>query len=238
MARQGALRRLDAVGSRAPVGCRVRTWTVAHAEVERERTRELARLGNNLNQIARWANTHKEAIEAVEVIGHLIAIERAPLRVPYLIRHTRKQPESPPRPQTRFSFAKILGRPDRRRVLRFLADLLEVGMDEAADRDDGQQDAEGSSPILQEIRPWSWVMVLLAFANWTCPAFTDGWFLGLMVSDVSSVVPSQRGGRGRQPSVDRAPQDRLRPHGGFPRSSQAPGSRGPSGCGGCCRSPR
>ena len=56
---------------------RVRTWTVAHAEVERERTRELARLGNNLNQIARWANTHKEAIEAVEVIGHLIAIERA-----------------------------------------------------------------------------------------------------------------------------------------------------------------
>ncbi len=56
---------------------RARTWTVAHAEVERERTRELARIGNNLNQIARWANTHKGAIEAVEVIGHLIAIERA-----------------------------------------------------------------------------------------------------------------------------------------------------------------
>jgi len=55
---------------------RVRTWTVAHAEVERERTRELARLGNNLNQIARWANTHKEAIEAAEVIGHLVAIDR------------------------------------------------------------------------------------------------------------------------------------------------------------------
>ena len=55
---------------------RVRTWTVAHAELERERTRELARLGNNLNQIARWANTHKEVIEAVEVIAHLIAIER------------------------------------------------------------------------------------------------------------------------------------------------------------------
>ena len=55
---------------------RVRTWTVAHAEVERERTRELARLGNNLNQIARWANTHKEAIGAVEVIAHLVAIDR------------------------------------------------------------------------------------------------------------------------------------------------------------------
>ena len=42
---------------------RARPWTVAHAEVERERTRELARLGNNLNQIARWANTHKTAVE-------------------------------------------------------------------------------------------------------------------------------------------------------------------------------
>ena len=56
---------------------RARTWTVAHAEVERERTRQLARIGNNINQIARWANTHKGAIEAVEVIGHLIAIKRA-----------------------------------------------------------------------------------------------------------------------------------------------------------------
>ena len=56
---------------------RVRTWTVAHAELERERTRELARIGSNLNQIARWANTHKENAEAVEVTAHLVAIERA-----------------------------------------------------------------------------------------------------------------------------------------------------------------
>ena len=62
---------------RAKWHAKARTWTVAHAEVERERTRELARVGNNLNQIARWANTHKGAIEAVEVIGHLIAIKRA-----------------------------------------------------------------------------------------------------------------------------------------------------------------
>ena len=55
---------------------RTRTWTVAHAEVERERTRQIARIGNNLNQIARWANTHRGSIEAVEVIGHLIAIKR------------------------------------------------------------------------------------------------------------------------------------------------------------------
>ena len=56
---------------------RVRTWTVAHAELERERTRELARIGSNLNQIARWANTHKENAEALEVVTHLVAIERA-----------------------------------------------------------------------------------------------------------------------------------------------------------------
>ena len=37
---------------------RARPWTVAHAEVERERTRELARLGNNLNQIARESLEH------------------------------------------------------------------------------------------------------------------------------------------------------------------------------------
>ena len=56
---------------------RTRTWTAPAAEVERERTRQVGHIGNNLNQIARWANTHKGAVEAVEVIGHLIAIERA-----------------------------------------------------------------------------------------------------------------------------------------------------------------
>ena len=48
---------------------RVRPWTVAHAEVERERTRELARIGANLNQIARWANTFKANAEAVEIVA-------------------------------------------------------------------------------------------------------------------------------------------------------------------------
>ena len=56
---------------------RTRTWTAAAAKVERERTRELARIGSNLNQIARWANAHKGDAEAVEVIAHLVAIERA-----------------------------------------------------------------------------------------------------------------------------------------------------------------
>ena len=56
---------------------RVRTWTVAHTELERERTRELERIGSNLNQIARWANTYREAADALEVVAHLAAIERA-----------------------------------------------------------------------------------------------------------------------------------------------------------------
>ena len=56
---------------------RARPWTVAHADVERERTREQARIGANLNQIARWANTFKANAEAVEIVAHLVAIERA-----------------------------------------------------------------------------------------------------------------------------------------------------------------
>ena len=46
-------------------------------EVERERTRQVSRIGNNLNQIARWANTRKRAAEAVEIVARLVAIERA-----------------------------------------------------------------------------------------------------------------------------------------------------------------
>ena len=56
---------------------RTRTWTAPAAAVERERTRQIARIGSNLNQIARWANTHKTVAEAVEVIAHLVTIERA-----------------------------------------------------------------------------------------------------------------------------------------------------------------
>ena len=56
---------------------RTRTWTAAAAEVERERTRQVARIGNNLNQVARWANTHASGFEAVEVIANLVDIARS-----------------------------------------------------------------------------------------------------------------------------------------------------------------
>lgn len=55
---------------------RVRTWTARRADLERERTRELARIGSNFNQLVRWANTHKSAVEAVTVIAHLTALSR------------------------------------------------------------------------------------------------------------------------------------------------------------------
>ena len=42
-----------------------------------ELIRHLARVGNNLNQIAGWVNTHKKTAEAVSVIAHLITIQRS-----------------------------------------------------------------------------------------------------------------------------------------------------------------
>ena len=86
---------------------RVRTWTAPAAEVERERTRQVARIGNNLNQIARWANTFKANAEALEVVAHLVAIERAllmlaPVRAaPRLFQHTRTVRRSRYDPGTR-----------------------------------------------------------------------------------------------------------------------------------------
>ena len=56
---------------------RTQVWTAPARAVERERTRQIARVGNNLNQIARWAHTHRdEDLAAVEVLAHLVAIER------------------------------------------------------------------------------------------------------------------------------------------------------------------
>ena len=58
-----------------------RTWTAPARAVERERTGQVARIGNNLNQLARWANTHASAAEAVSVIAHLVSFESSLLRL-------------------------------------------------------------------------------------------------------------------------------------------------------------
>ena len=60
---------------------RTQTWTAAARAIERERTRQIARIGNNLNQLARWANTHASAVEAVSVIARLVSFERLLLHV-------------------------------------------------------------------------------------------------------------------------------------------------------------
>ncbi|MGH0004874.1 MobC family plasmid mobilization relaxosome protein [Pseudovibrio ascidiaceicola] len=44
-------------------------------DVDPNLIRELARIGNNLNQVAKWANQQKSAVQAVEVVAHLSAIE-------------------------------------------------------------------------------------------------------------------------------------------------------------------
>jgi len=55
---------------------RTQTWT-APALAGRERSRQIARIGNNLNQLARWANTRASALDALRVIDALKAVERA-----------------------------------------------------------------------------------------------------------------------------------------------------------------
>lgn len=55
---------------------RTRTWTAADRRAIAEQTRQISRIGNNLNQIARWANTYKSTAEAVEVIEVLRAISQ------------------------------------------------------------------------------------------------------------------------------------------------------------------
>lgn len=57
---------------RSPVSKRRRDRETAPPEL----VSGVARLGNNLNQIARWANSHKSAAESVEVLAALSAIDQ------------------------------------------------------------------------------------------------------------------------------------------------------------------
>ena len=54
---------------------RTRPWTAPAAAVERERTRQVARIGSNVNRIARLGQ-HLYA-SAAEAVAHLVAIQRA-----------------------------------------------------------------------------------------------------------------------------------------------------------------
>ena len=56
---------------------RTRVWSPENKQVARERLVQLARIGNNLNQLARWCNAHKSGADALAVVAHLKAIEDA-----------------------------------------------------------------------------------------------------------------------------------------------------------------
>ena len=61
-----------------------KSWSASlmgEARSRQELIRQVARIGNNLNQIARWANTYKGAAEATQVIAGLARIESALLEL-------------------------------------------------------------------------------------------------------------------------------------------------------------
>ena len=52
-------------------------YRLRQTPLEKERVRQLARIGANLNQLARWANTHKGRAEVVQVLAALLIFERS-----------------------------------------------------------------------------------------------------------------------------------------------------------------
>lgn len=61
---------------------------VRNRDDERQRVGLLNRINANLNMIARWVNVHRGAADAVEVVAHLQAIQRA---VEVVANHTLDQ---------------------------------------------------------------------------------------------------------------------------------------------------
>jgi hypothetical protein len=51
-------------------------YRLRQTPLEKERLRQLTRIGVNMNQLARWANTYKRRAEARDVLIALTALER------------------------------------------------------------------------------------------------------------------------------------------------------------------
>jgi hypothetical protein len=56
--------------------------------------RELAKIGNNLNQISRWANTFKSDAEAMAVLRALLSVERLLADIPTQPRKREEDPDA------------------------------------------------------------------------------------------------------------------------------------------------
>ncbi len=50
-------------------------YRLRQTPLEKERIRELARIGANINQLARWANTYKRHGETVQILTALASLE-------------------------------------------------------------------------------------------------------------------------------------------------------------------
>ncbi len=51
-------------------------YRLRQTPLEKERVRQLARIGVNLNQLARWVNIHKNRAEVIDVLVALVSLER------------------------------------------------------------------------------------------------------------------------------------------------------------------
>ncbi len=58
-------------------------YRLRQTPLEKERVRQLARIGANMNQLARWANIHKSRAEVVDVLAALLSFERT-LKAPVM----------------------------------------------------------------------------------------------------------------------------------------------------------
>lgn len=54
---------------------RVRPWTPTHTAAEKERVRQVARIGNNLNQIARAVNQQGVVKHELDILARLKSIQ-------------------------------------------------------------------------------------------------------------------------------------------------------------------
>jgi hypothetical protein len=55
---------------------KAKTPSIANLTLERQKIREISRIGQNLNQIARFCNMHKSNADTVQILSALVSIEK------------------------------------------------------------------------------------------------------------------------------------------------------------------